>query len=153
MSKVTATARRLLRAEHGTSMIEMAILAPMLIFLVIGLIEVGRYTYYGVVTAHAAFAGAEYGAQNLYNAQNKSAMQTAALNDAGNPPNFYANAKYICSSNGAAAGACPSGTPGAGTIYYVQVTVTGTVNSLLNYPGIPTSAPVSATSTMRVITQ
>jgi hypothetical protein len=39
------------------------------------------------------------------------------------------------------------------TIYYVQVQVSGTFNTLLNYPGIPDPVPISGSATMRVATQ
>jgi hypothetical protein len=35
----------------------------------------------------------------------------------------------------------------------VTVKVTGSFNSLLNYPGVPTGIPVTASATMRVLVQ
>jgi Flp pilus assembly protein TadG len=144
--------RRLIRSERGTSMVEFALLAPVLILLVIGLIEVGRYTYFGILAAHAAETGAKYGAQNLYTAQDKNGMQTAALNDAQNLSGFSANANHTCSQNGALVN-CVGGMPGPTMTYYVYVTVSGSFHSLLNYPGIPTSVPITAFATMRVQNQ
>ena len=54
--------QQLIRSERGTSMVEFALLAPVLILLVVGLIEVGRYTYFGILAAHAAETAARYGA-------------------------------------------------------------------------------------------
>lgn len=146
--------RELVRSERGTSMVEFALLAPVLILLVIGLIEVGRYTYFGILAAHAAEAGARYGAQNLHTAQDIVGMQTEAISDAANLPQWHATASYTC-YNGVLAtnGNCASGTPGPNIVYYVKVQVTGTFNSLLNYPGVPTAAPITATATMRVQSQ
>jgi Flp pilus assembly protein TadG len=133
-------------------MVEFALLAPVLILLVIGLIEVGRYTYFGILAAHAAEAGARYGAENLYTAQDKTGMQNSALNDAQNLSGFKAVANHTCSQNGALA-SCLGGTPAPNMVYYVNVTVSGTFPSLLNYPGVPTSVPVTAYATMRVQNQ
>ena len=141
------------KSQRGTAMIEFALLAPVLIFLVIGIIEVGRYVYFGVLAAHAAEAGAQYGAQNLTNATNLTGMSSAATADAGNL-GWTVTAQTLCSSGGSTPSSpCPSGTPGSGVIYYVKVNVSGTFHSLLNYPGIPTAAPVGASTIMRVISQ
>lgn len=145
---------KLLRSQRGTALVEFALLAPVLIFLVIGIIEVGRYVYFGVLAAHAAEAGAQYGAQNLTNAENLSGMRTAASADAGSLSQWSFSASTLCSTGGSTPSSpCPSGTPGSTTIYYVKVSVSGTFHSLLNYPGLPTAAPVGATTTMRVISQ
>ncbi len=133
-------------------MVEFALLAPVLILLVIGLIEVGRYTYFGILAAHAAEAGARYGAENLNTAQDRTGITNAALNDAQNLSQWHVNPTHTCLQNGALA-ACLTGTPGPNMVYYVNVTVTGTFQSLLNYPGVPTSVPVTAYATMRVQNQ
>ena len=78
--------KRLIRSEGGTSAVEFAIVAPVLIFLLIGLIDVGRYTYYGILAANAARAGAQYGAQSVYTAIDSPGMQNAALADGQNLP-------------------------------------------------------------------
>ncbi len=67
--------RRALRSERGTSIVEFAILAPVLIFLVIGVIEIGRYMYFGIVAAHMAESGARYGAQSLGTAADVTGMR------------------------------------------------------------------------------
>jgi Flp pilus assembly protein TadG len=157
-TKFNKCVRKLLRSQAGTSMVEFALVAPVLIFLLIGLIEVGRYTYFGILAANAARAGVQYGAQSLNTAQDKTGMANAAVADAQGLANWTATnggvtAQYLCSQNGAVAASCGTATPAPGTVYYVKVTVTGTFKSLLNYPGIPNGVPISATAMMRVISQ
>ena len=157
-TKVKKLVRSLFRSQAGTSLVEFALVAPLLIFLMIGLIEVGRYTYFGILAANAARAGVQYGAQNVTTATDITGMQNAAVADAQNLPNWTAagggiSAQYLCSTNGAVAGVCGSGTPAAGTVYYVKVKVTGTFRSLLNYPGIPNNIPISGSAMMRVVGQ
>jgi Flp pilus assembly protein TadG len=157
-TKLKRHVRKLFRSQAGTSMVEFALVAPVLIFLLIGLIEVGRYTYFGILAANAARAGVQYGAQDLYTAQDKAGMTSAALGDGQNLSNWTAanggiTADYLCSSNGALAVSCGLSSPPAGTVYYVKVTVTGTFQSLLNYPGIPNNVPVSGSAMMRVVSQ
>lgn len=150
-----APPQKLLRSETGTSMVEFAILAPVFVLLLIGLIEVGRFAYFGILAANAARAGAQYGAQNLSTAVDSTGIQNAALQDGQNLSTFSVAPGNLCSISGGTPTPCPSpgATPPANTIYYVQVQVSGTVTSLLKYPGIPHAVPISGSATMRVANQ
>jgi Flp pilus assembly protein TadG len=138
--------------EKGTSVIEFALLAPVLMLLLIGLIEVGRYTYFAILAAHAARAGVQYGAQTIFTAGDNTGMKNAALADAQNLPGLTARGSHFCMSSGAVV-SCPSGQPNSSTVYYVQVQVTGPFSSIFHYPGIPASITVNSTATMRVAGQ
>ena len=109
-TKVKKHMRSLFRSQAGTSLVEFALVAPVLIFLMIGLIEVGRYTYFATLAANAARAGVQYGAQNVTTATDITGMQNAAITDAQNLPNWTAagggiSAQYLCSMNGSVAAA------------------------------------------------
>jgi Flp pilus assembly protein TadG len=144
--------RRLARSEAGTSLVEFAIMLPVLVFLLIGLIEVGRYTYFAILAANSARAGVAYGAQNALTAFNTTGIQNAALQDAQNIANFTVTPNVFCSTDGVTVSTCPSGTgPTPPLYYYVQVSTTGTFSSLLNYPGIPNHIPISGSAVMRVV--
>jgi len=146
--------RKAIGSEAGTSLVEFAILAPVFIFLLIGLIEVGRYTYFGLVAADAARAGVQYGTQSLATYSDNTAMQNAALNDGQTIANLTATATHKCVLSGTNT-SCPIGgtAPGNNWVYYVEVDTTGTFTSLMQYPGIPRSIPVSAKAVMRVVNQ
>ncbi|HLY02493.1 MAG TPA: TadE/TadG family type IV pilus assembly protein [Candidatus Cybelea sp.] len=150
--------RKLLRSQAGAAMVEFAVALPFLVLLMIGVIEVGRYMYFGILAAHAAEAGAEYGSQTLTTAADTAGIKSAASADSAGLSSFLASPQPLClqstgTENGTTTVACPTGTPPAGTIEYVQVTVTGTFHSLLNYPGMANSLPVTASTTMRVLNQ
>ena len=51
--------RRIARAESGAAIVELALVLPVLMAVLMGIIEVGRYAYLGIVAAHAARSGAE----------------------------------------------------------------------------------------------
>jgi Flp pilus assembly protein TadG len=133
-------------------MVEFAIALPFLVLLMIGVIEVGRYMYFGIVAAHAAEAAAEYGSQSLATASDTTGMKNAASADDGGLTTLVASPSPLCLQSSTPV-ACPTGTPPAGTTEYVKVTVTGTFQSLLNYPGMANSLPVSASTTMRIQSQ
>jgi Flp pilus assembly protein TadG len=158
-------ARGLLRSQSGQSLVEVALLTPLLLALLIGGIELGRYAYISILVGNAARAGAAYGAQSLPQSVDTADIKTAADND------FKNNGQNVntltvtsttscgCDSGGTTTSAVCSTTsnPSAGTcaaghwVVMVSVTASGTYNSLFSYPGIPSSISVSKTSTMRVV--
>jgi Flp pilus assembly protein TadG len=149
---------KLWRKDDGTSLVEFALVAPVLIFLLIGMIEIGRFGYYAILAANAARAGAQYGSQDLSKAQDTDGIKNAVAQDGQNLSNWNANgaitATPLCSVNGGALQTCGAGSsPAAGNVYYVRVQVTGTFTSLLHYPGLPAQLPVSGSATMRVVYQ
>jgi Flp pilus assembly protein TadG len=70
-----------LRAQKGQTLVEMAILIPAILLLLIGVIEIGRYTYIGILVGNAARAGAEFGIQGNGQAGNGPAIILAAKTD------------------------------------------------------------------------
>jgi Flp pilus assembly protein TadG len=73
--------RRKLRTPNGQTLLEMALLVPIVLVLLIGVIEIGRYTYLGIVVGNAAHAGAEYGIQGTAQAAFGPGIVAAAKND------------------------------------------------------------------------
>ncbi|HLY02458.1 MAG TPA: TadE/TadG family type IV pilus assembly protein [Candidatus Cybelea sp.] len=144
--------RRFGRSESGTSLVEFALTAPMLIFFVIGLIEMGRYETMAMMCAHAARAGVQYGGQTTFTAADTAGMTSAAVQDGQTLSTWHVTPSYFCMNSGAVV-SCPTGVPSSSSVYYVQVKVTGTFNSMLKYPGIPSSVALSETATMRVLRQ
>lgn len=145
--------------ERGTAMMEFALVVPFLTLMLAGTIDVGRYTYYGILAAHAASSGVQYGAQNLLTAAdaaaNGPATRAAAFQDAESISQFTVTASVFCTLNGQSS-PCPVSNSGAappsGLVYFVKVQVNGTFSPLIQYPGIR-SVPIGATTTMRVIDQ
>ncbi len=163
--------RAALRDERGTSLLEMAFLIPILLLLLLGIIEIGRYAELSILVANAARAGVQYGAQNLVTAADNAGIQNAALNDGQNispctggnttncltvspPANAYSG--YVlcgCSSSGTAPGStCPP--TGCSLpnhqLVYIQVDTQGKFKSLFSYPGIPSSLTINGSAQMRV---
>jgi len=153
--------KRLYRSDSGTSLIEFAMAAPIFLFLLIGLIELGRYACFAIIAANAARAGAQYGAQDLLTAYDTAGITNAAQQDGQDLSNWTASGggisvNQLCSNNGGAPQTCSTpwgASPPQNTIYYVKVTVTGVFTTLLNYPGIPNNIPISGSSLMRVAMQ
>jgi Flp pilus assembly protein TadG len=160
----TSQAGGILRSQSGQSLVEVALLTPVLLALLIGGIELGRYAYIAILIGNAARAGAGYGAQSLVQSVDTTGIKAAADND------FQSNGQNVskltvtsstscgCDNGGTTTSAvctttanASAGTCAAGHwVVTVSVTASGTFNSLFSYPGIPTSIALSKTSTMRV---
>jgi Flp pilus assembly protein TadG len=152
-------------SPSGQSLLEVALLTPLLLALLLGVIELGRYAYFSILVGNAARAGAAYGAQNLVLSGDLTGIQTAADNDFQNNGQNISKLSVIpstscgCDSNGTVTPASSCSTaadPTAGTcisghwVVMVSVTASGTINPLFNYPGIPKSLTVSNMATLRV---
>jgi Flp pilus assembly protein TadG len=155
-----------LRPDHGTSILELALLTPLLLLLVLGIIEIGRYSELSILVANAARAGVQYGAQNLAAAADTNGAQNAAVNDA---PNALAasanNSTPVCVSSWGCyypefsaptneRTSCPSmppdSCPPATSAVYIQVNTHAIYSPLFSYPGLPGLVPVSGMARMRI---
>ncbi|HEV3482794.1 MAG TPA: TadE/TadG family type IV pilus assembly protein [Candidatus Acidoferrales bacterium] len=165
-------------SDSGQSLVELALLTPLLLLLALGVIEMGRYMYIGIVVGNAARAGASFG---VVRPGDGPGITTAACNDFLN--NFGGNPTPICDGStsttsnhlgvtstqtcgcdnsgtiatlytGAAfCDAVPDATMSACTGHWVamiNVQASGKFPALSNYPGIPGSLTLTKTAIMRV---
>lgn len=144
-------ARALAVAETGQAILELAVLAPVFVALLVGLIEVGRFAHVGILVANAAHAGAQYGGQSLIAAIDDTGMQNAALNDAQNIPGLTATATSFCQCADGTPSTCqPTVCPANHRLVFVQVTATGTFASLFKYPGLPQTVSITRQAIVQV---
>lgn len=166
--KITARNSKV-RMQSGQSLVEVALLTPVLLAILLGAIELGRYAYISILVGNAAHAGALYGAQSLGQSATPQGLtvnpgiKLAADNDFQNNGQLVSNLTVTssntcgCDSQGSfVADSCnPTGTPSCASpghwIVMVSVTATGTFQSLFKYPWIPRTLTVSRASTMRVV--
>ena len=148
-----SAARALRSDERGQAMAELAIIAPLMLVLVIGLVELGRYANFSIEVANAARAGVQYGAQNLAVANDNAGMQNAATADAPDlGAGISATATHFCTcANGATSTCQPTDCAGSHRLLYVQVDTSETFNSMLHFPGVLNSLQVKGHAVMRVV--
>lgn len=147
-----------LAEDRGTSVLEMALLTPLLLLLLLGIIEIGRYAELSILVQNAARAGAQYAAENVVNAANGNSANVtlAAENDAqGIQSSMTVTSQSLCGCAGTVptAGQClmpPDCSSSGHLLVYVQVQTSGTFHSLFNYPGIPSPITVNGMAQMRV---
>jgi Flp pilus assembly protein TadG len=177
--KVSASIRRMMRAgvepERGSSLVEFALVLPLLCLMLLGTIDLGRLAYVGIETASAARAGAQYGALNSTTSSDIVGMQNAAMADAadlpsssggGNNPPKESGSDGASSASGIAATAtywcqCSDGSQitslctsppscaGAHPVTYVQVSTQASYKPWFPYPGLPSTLNLSGKAVMR----
>jgi Flp pilus assembly protein TadG len=145
-------------SEAGTSLLEVALLIPMLSLLFLAVIDVGRLAYMSIEVSNAARAASAYGAQSHITAVDSTGMVQAAKNDAPDITGLAATAIHftVCSGSATAGGGIGpvvppllSSCPGARLLLYVQVSTSATYTPWFPYTGSPGSWQLSGLSTMR----
>jgi Flp pilus assembly protein TadG len=141
----------LYRDDYGSSLVEVAIMMPVLMLLLIGVVDISQGYYYAIEVSDAAEAGAVYGSQNL---TDTAGMQSAAVLDAPNlKGGVTASASYGCEcpdGSGRVVGcAAPPGSCASSYVAYVQVSTSWSYTPLFPYPGIPSSYVLQGLSVMR----
>jgi Flp pilus assembly protein TadG len=161
------------RSQSGQALIELAFVVPLLLTLVLGVIEIGRYAYIAILIGNAAHAGAKYGAQGHQQSDDTAGIQNAAqydfsgaLDDTTNTNGLVGSQLKVtsfttcgCDSAGTVttAGCTTDTNLSAGTcvigrwVVVVTVTASGKFDALFKYPGIPTPLIISRTASMPVI--
>jgi Flp pilus assembly protein TadG len=139
------------RRQRGSALVELALTAPILIMLIIGVAEFGRFAYMSIEVANAARAGVQYGAQNHITASDTTGMRNAAIADAANVPGISATPQHSCKClNGTASTCLPTDCTGSQIVEFVQVDTTATVTPMFNYPGVSRSLTLNGRAIMRV---
>lgn len=141
------------RAQGGQSVAEIALVTPLLLLMLLGTIEIGRFAYYGIEVSNAARAGVQYGAQSLADSKDLNGITQAAQNDAPEVPGLQVTAtdKCACSNTpsnfvGCPASRCPSGHG----LVFLQVDTTASISPLFRYPGLSSTYTATGRAVMRV---
>ncbi len=144
--------RRLFSGEQGSSLAELALLTPFLMFLLLGVFDFGRAYYLAMEVAGAAQAGAEYG---IHNPTDITGIEAAAQADAPDVPNLTVGTPTYgceCSDGTSYSEHCstvPACTSNTNLVYAVKVTTSTNYSLWFHLPGIPLSINISKSAMMR----
>jgi Flp pilus assembly protein TadG len=125
-----------LQNDRGTSVIETALVLPVLLLMLAVAVDLGRAFTAAIVTTSAAQAGAMYGAQHP---SDIIGMVAAAKLDAGSWTTVVptALAGCECSDGSSAISGCTSEPSCAfNSVFYVQVNTATQYTPILPYPGL-----------------
>ena len=144
---------RRLRIEYdsGQALLEFAILLPVALALLTGIMEIGRYANACIVVSHAARAGVQYAAQNRVTASNDAAIIQAAENDAPSFSNMTVTPSHYCTcANGTSSTCQPTDCSGSRIIEYSKVDTQVQLQSITGYFAFPQTYTVKGEKVMRV---
>jgi hypothetical protein len=96
------------RSEAGASLAEVVVMTPMLLLILFGMTDLGRWAFLAIEVSSAARAGAQYGGQNRGTALDSSGIQTAARNDVSLDPLICATCTHPLTVSSSASCACSS---------------------------------------------
>lgn len=138
------------RRRAGTALVEFALVCPVLLLLIAGVLDYCRALSKATAVANAARIGAQYGSASTTNAADTSGIQSAVVNSAPDFTGLAVTSSRTCQCPNGSSVSC-TGSCGASNLeMYVQVTVTSTAAAIFNYTGLPYTGAVSATAAMRV---
>lgn len=141
-AEVGSEARYPVRGRHvrGQSLIELALVVPVLIVVLLGIAEFSRLWYAYITVDNAARVGAQYGAQSREAARDVAGIEAAVREEIATLFDVTPSNPSVYVLNGTD----PYG------YAFVSVTVTYFFHPLLPVPGIPSSLNLTKTSIMRV---
>lgn len=130
---------------RGAAAVEFALILPLLITLLLGATDFGRFAYNYIAVTNAARAGASYGSMNPYNSTTQSAwqgqVQQAAIDEMTNQTGFNQGQLTVTSSM----------TVEAGGLKRVQVVAAYPFQPIISWPGLPGTVTLQRTVVLRVI--
>jgi len=80
--KLSVTMKRRRDSDAGSALMEFALSLPVLLLILTGAVEFGRFAYLAIEMTNAAKAAAQYGAQNPTTAADQTGMNAVAQQDA-----------------------------------------------------------------------
>ena len=134
----------------GVATGEMALMLPLLLVTMIGIIDLSRAAFVGIAVANAASAGAFYGAQGPGYAVDTAAILAAATSDAQVSGMTITSSAYCECPDGSASTCRPSECDGNRIREYIQVNTQADWTPIFNYPGLPGSVTLRGQSILQV---
>jgi Flp pilus assembly protein TadG len=135
--------------RRAQSTVELALLLPLVALVMVAAADFARVYYMSTALVSAARAGVQYGAQSTTAASDTAGIKQAALNDASNLTGVTATASNFCQCPPSTSHVSCSSTCSAGMDMYVQVNTSAAFQTLVNYPGIPSTVTLNESALMR----
>lgn len=140
------------RRQDGNSLIETALVLPVLLLLLAGAVDIGRAFRAAMIVNATARTGAVYG---IHYPTDTAGMELAAKTDTSTLVTVKPIATYGCECPGGGTSAiascasepsCPSG---MNSVYYVEVDTSATYTPMIPWPGIASTTLLKAQVRLR----
>ncbi len=151
-AKTPVPGRRRFWAARGQSYVELAFALPVLALILVVAADFGRLFYAYLEVINAARAAAQYGSNSVITAADSTGMVAAAKQDGINVANLtVTTSQCTCGTPTAFILACSSNyctNDPQGN--YVVVNTQAPFNTLVKYPGVPSSVTLKSQAVMQV---
>jgi hypothetical protein len=143
----------ILCGSNGQSLVEFALVVPLLLLLLLGAIEVGRAAYYAIAVTSASYSAVEFGAQTYATAGDDNGIKQAALSEAPmlSPDNVTKSIYYECPDGSATTPVTADSDCVDGRYYsYLKVNTQMDLMPLIGFPGIPAPFSLKGNASERI---
>ena len=137
-------------SRAGIALVEFALVVPVLLLMLAGVLNYGRLLRTAGRVAGAARAGAQYGSRSLDNSINTLAIQSAAVNSSPGITGLTVNSARSCKCPDGTSVSCSGTCTGGALLIYIQVTASASASAIFSYAGLPYSGSTTAQATVRV---
>jgi Flp pilus assembly protein TadG len=142
--------RSLGRGERGQSLVETALVFPVMLTMLLGAAEMARVVRASIAVSNAAKAGAQYATQTGYTAQDTTGIATAASNEASNLTVTTSSSLACGCSDGTASTCQNTDCPNSHLEETVTVGTQAVVSPTIQLPGLPKTFTVKGLAIQRV---
>jgi Flp pilus assembly protein TadG len=135
--------------RRAIATVEFALVAPLLMLLLAGVLDFAMLLRTATCAADAARVGTQYGSRSASAALDYAGMQAAALNSAPGVTGMTATATRSCKCVDGSAVSCGGSCTGGKMLVYVQVTTQAAAHTVFDYSALHFSNTVTSQASMR----
>lgn len=121
------------RHLRGATAVEFALILPVMVTLLLGTVDFGRFAYTHIAVTNAARAGAAFGSMNPYSTATQTAWQTKVIE--ATRDEMFQQTGYVSGNLAVAVSTVAE----AGGLWRVRVQATYPFQTLIQWPGLPGS--------------
>jgi Flp pilus assembly protein TadG len=139
-----------LGSERGQSVLEVALMSPLLLLMLFGMVDLGRWVFQAMEVSSAARAGAQYGIQTRLTSVDNAGITAAAKNDVPDIPTLTVTPATFCqcanAMGGSGSNVLCTGTGLCSTsniVVFVKVDTSATFQTWIPYPRIGLASSIT----------
>jgi Flp pilus assembly protein TadG len=135
--------------NRGTALVEFALVTPLLLLILAGILDYGQALSKATTVANAARIGAQYAISSQARSTDTTGIRAAVINSSPGFSGLSVASARTCRCPGGSSVRCRGACGGGIVQMYVKVTVTSTSSAMFSYSGLPFTGSVKGQATMR----